>query len=142
MRSLYRFFLYAIKFQQLNQEGSKFVTFLENFEQQCRLRGESPSHALSASGLSPSLYGKWKKQPERMPYGATVKKLADYFGCSFEFLETKGRASHHETDTMTAINQCLQKLSEQDQNHILSYILFVYGDDLPDEMQKLRKHNS
>ena len=117
------------------------MTFLENFEQQCRLRGESPSHALTAAGLSATLYAKWKKQPERMPYGATIQKLADYFGCPFEFLETGGRASRDETDTMTALIQCLRKLPEHDQYHILSYVLFVYGDDLPDEMQKLRKNN-
>ena len=104
------------------------MTFLENFEQQCRIRGESPSHALEAAGLSKSLYGKWKKQPDRMPYGDTVKKLANYFGCSFEALESGGRPARYTSDTFTQLMNEIAKLDNRDQKHLLSYIIFTYGD--------------
>lgn len=119
----------------------RLLTFLDNFEQQCRVRGESASHALEAAGLSRALYGKWKKKPDRMPYGTTVKKLADYFGCAFEDLEPNGRAPAMESDIATALIACIRKLSKQDQQHLLSYILFTYQEELPDEMQKLRTNN-
>jgi len=102
------------------------MTFLENFEQQCRLRGESPSHALEASGLSKSLWAKWKKYPERMPYGDTVKKLADHFGCAFEDLETNGRAPKEDSDLFLKIKQAVLKLDDKQRGYLLSFIQFTF----------------
>ena len=112
------------------------MTFLDNFEAQCRARGETPSHALEGAGLAKSLYTKWKKQPERPPYGDTIQKLAKYFGCRFEDLEP----SEHKrpmTDTFNLVVNTIACLPEQEQRRVLKYVQFTYGDYLPAPLQKM-----
>ena len=113
------------------------MNFFENFCHQCDLKGVKPSRALEDAGLSKSLYQKWRAKPERMPYGDTVKKLCDYFGCSYDALDSSAVVTD-KTDTYTLLNQCILALPKRDREHLLSYILFTYREDLPDEMQKLR----
>lgn len=114
------------------------MTFLENLEQICRIRGESVSHALDASGLDKSLYSKWKKKPTFTPYGTTIQKLCDYLGCSFQALEPNGRSPKDESDLSTALNLVIRQLDDRDKRKLLAYILFTYQEELSDEMQKLR----
>jgi len=102
------------------------MSFLENFEQQCRLRGESPTHALEQAGLSRSLLAKWRERPDRMPYGATVKKLADYFGCAFEDLDPSGRTSRYETDEFAAVKKCIFQLDNNQIKYLLSFLKITY----------------
>ncbi len=119
------------------------MTFIEKFEQQCRIRGEKPCSALERAGLSKSLWTKWKRQPDRTPYADTIQKLATYFGCPFESLVPDGVAPSivpsGGSDTFTAIVNCVAGLSEDNQKHLLSYILFTYRKELPDAVQKLRQ---
>ena len=117
------------------------MTFFDNFMHQCRLKGVAPSRALQEAGLSKALYQKWRAKPDRMPYGDTVKKLCDYFGCSYEALETDSAPMTKQTDTYTLLNRCILSLPKKDREHLLSYILFTYREDLPDEMQTLWKTN-
>ena len=114
------------------------MTFLENLEQLCRIRGESPSHALEAAGLDKSSYSKWRKKPDFTPSGVAIQKLCDYFGCSFQTLESNGRNPKDESDISTALNLVIRQLDERDKRKLLAYILFTYQEELPDEMQKLR----
>ena len=114
------------------------MTFLENLEQMCRIRGESVSHALGACGLDKSLYPKWKKKPNFTPSGTTIQKLANYFGCSFQALEANGRNPRDESDLSTALNILIRHLSDYDKRKLIAYILFTYQEELPDEVQKLR----
>lgn len=113
------------------------MTFLENFLYQCKLKGVSPSGALDAIGMSRSLYCKWKKQPEKMPYGHTVKKLCDYFGCPYEALETKTEIKTDKLDTYTLLNKCILSLSKKDREYLLSYVMFTYKEEIPDDLQRL-----
>lgn len=106
------------------------MTFLDSFEQICRSRGEAPSHALEACGLSKSLYQKWKKNPDRFPYGSTIRKLADYFGCSFEDLDGTGPTKRTKTEMYMILENRIARLSERDQKLLLKYIDFTFGDEL------------
>lgn len=118
------------------------MTFLENVEQMCRLRGESVSHALEAAGIDKSLYPKWRKNGKNfIPRGTTVQRLADYFGCSFHDLEPHGKKPSEYEDSYVALTTVLKNLNAYDLDKVLAYVLFTYGEELPDEMQKLRKNN-
>ena len=102
------------------------MSFLENFEQQCRLRGESPSHALEAAGLSRSLLTKWRNRPDRVPYGITIQKLANYFGCSFDSLDDTGRSSRYESDELAAVKNCIYQLNDDQLKYLLSFLKITY----------------
>ena len=115
------------------------MTFVEKFQHQCQLRGVAPTRALIDCGFHPSLYAKWQKQPERMPYGDTVKRLCDYFGCPYGSLETDSESVSKSLDTYTILNRCILALPKADRDHLLSYVVFTYGKDLPDEVQELWK---
>ena len=115
------------------------MNFFDNFCHQCDLKGVKPSRALEDAGLSKSLYQKWRAKPDRMPYGDTVKKLCDYWEQYFfrTILESSAVVTD-KTDTYTLLNQCILALPKKDREHLLSYVLFTYREDLPDEMQTLR----
>ena len=115
------------------------MTFLEKFEQICAVRGETPSHALRAAGMNPSCYPKWKKAPERTPYGTTIQTLANYFRCPAWMLEPSVQEM---SETQASLMYVLSLLSESDQKHALSYFLFTYRKDLPDEVQTLQERYS
>ena len=102
------------------------MTFLENFERQCAMKGVTPSHALESAGLSRSLYSKWKHNPERPPYGHTVTKLAEYFGCAFADLDPNGRAPRRRDSVYNDIVDHVAKMDSRDREHLLSYIRFTY----------------
>lgn len=113
------------------------MNFLDNFELICIARGESPSHALFKAGLDQSLYPKWKKDRSKIPSGTTIQKLADYFGCTVQRLLPNDR--EETTRTLMSIMLALDKLTPEQQDNVLAYILFTYREELPDEMQKLRR---
>ena len=100
------------------------MPFLDNFLNICEARGESPSHALESAGLAKSLLSKWRKYPDRVPYGDTVKKLADYFGCTFEDLFYSGPVNTR-TETAIKIQSAVDKLDEKQQKFLLRFIQFM-----------------
>ena len=101
------------------------MDFLDNFLSRCEARGESPSHALEAAGLSKSILTKWRKYPNRVPNGDTVKKIADYLGCTFEDLLYSGPVFKR-TDTSMKIQEIVDKLDERDQRLVLRFIQFMF----------------
>ena len=80
------------------------MTFFDNFMHQCKLKGVKPTRALQDAGLNKALYSRWSKQPDRMPMGDTMQKLCEYFGCSYESLETKAAVSD-QTDVYTLLDR-------------------------------------
>lgn len=54
--------------------------FYDHYVALCRSRGVSPSRAAEDAGLSKSAVSKWKREPEAVPSGAVLGKLAAYFG--------------------------------------------------------------
>lgn len=115
------------------------MTFLDKFEQICAVRGETPSHALREAGLNPSCYPKWKKVPDRTPYGTTIQTLSEYFHCPTWMLEP---SKQEMTEIQAALMYVLSLLPEDDQRHALSYFLFTYRKDLPDEVQEMQARYS
>lgn len=64
--------------------------FYDRFKQLADKRGLSIHRAATEIGLSNSTATKWKKTGAT-PDGATLQKIADYFGVSVDYLLTGGR---------------------------------------------------
>lgn len=58
--------------------------FKENFNRVCTLRGVAPTTVLRSLGMNPSTYTGWTDTT--IPRQSTVKKLADYLGCTVDDL--------------------------------------------------------
>lgn len=58
--------------------------FKENFDRVCTLRGVAPTTVLRSLGMNPSTYTGWTDTT--IPRQSTVKKLADYLGCTVDDL--------------------------------------------------------
>lgn len=101
--------------------------FLQNFEEICRKRGESPSHALESAGLSRAAYGKWKKNPDRTPTGKTIELLMNYFGCSYDQLVGRRTDSTRQSEYTRFINQCAH-MNDHDFHILLSFAQFTWPD--------------
>lgn len=61
-------------------------SFYENFLNLCVKAGKSPSRVVLDIGLKKSAVTRWKNGG--LPTDATIKRLADYFGVSFQWLKS------------------------------------------------------
>ena len=104
------------------------MTFLENFLSRCEARGEAPTHALEAAGLSKSCLSKWRKYPDRTPTGDTVLQIANYFGCTFEDLLYSGPVRSR-GKTALKIQNLVDKLTEEQQEYLLKFIQFTWDEN-------------
>lgn len=100
------------------------MTFMDNFLARCQARGESPSHALEAAGLSKSILTRWRDYPNRVPSGTTVKKLADYFGCTFEDLLYSGPVFTR-SETAMKIQSAVDQMDEKQQEYVYRFVQFL-----------------
>ncbi len=64
--------------------------FLEIFNELCLKRGEAPNTVAKKLHIASGTVSEWKKG--RVPQNSTLKKLADYFGVSVEYMLGKGQA--------------------------------------------------
>lgn len=60
--------------------GGEQESFYDRFARIARSYGMSPSGAALAAGLSKSSVSKWKREPDSVPSGNVLSKLAAYFG--------------------------------------------------------------
>ena len=69
----------------------KTESFYDRLARISRSYGMSPSRAALAAGVSKSAVSKWKREPDSVPSGTVLSKLAAYFGISTSELlgETK-----------------------------------------------------
>lgn len=58
--------------------------FYTRFKELCDEKGVRPTAVMRQIGISPSSPGRWKTGS--VPYGDTVRKLADYFGVTADYL--------------------------------------------------------
>lgn len=82
--------------------------FYDNFVKLCAQKGVSCKRAVTDIGLSNSISTKWKNGA--IPNGATLQKLADYFGVSVESLLSDESVS--EKNELPATNEELDKALE------------------------------
>ncbi len=59
-------------------------------------RGDSWYRVAKATGISESLFGKWKKKPSSKISSGNLALLADYLGCSADYL--MGRTDNPEVN--------------------------------------------
>lgn len=72
------------------QKGWFFIVFYDIYVDLCTQKGVSPSKAAEENGLSRTSVVKWKNGS--VPSGATLQKLAQYFGVSLDcFLEESSK---------------------------------------------------
>lgn len=69
-------------------------TFYKNYLRLCAIKGVAPSAAALEVGLSRTSANGWKNG--KMPYDATLQKLADYFGVTVEELTGDKKMSAHD----------------------------------------------
>lgn len=96
---------------------------VDNFLARCEARGESPSHALEAAGLSKSFLSKFKKYPNRVPQGDSLAKLANYLGCTIDDLLYKADKS----EAAVKICSLVDKMTPEQQEYLLRYIQFTWS---------------
>lgn len=58
--------------------------FYTRFKELCDENGVRPTAVMRELSISPSSPGRWKAGS--VPYGATVRKIADYFGVTTDYL--------------------------------------------------------
>ena len=62
------------------EKPEKTETFYDRLARISRSYGMSPSRAALAAGVSKSAVSKWKREPDSVPSGTVLAKLAAYFG--------------------------------------------------------------
>lgn len=65
--------------------------FYTKFKELCDETGVRPTAVVRKLGISPSSPGRWKAGA--VPYGETVRKIADYFGVTTDYLLHGGERS-------------------------------------------------
>ena len=102
-----------------------FNTFLALGEK----KNISPTRVALDIGLSKAAVTRWK-QTESTPNGDVLCKLADYFGCSVDYL--LGRENTSDTTVLPAKLQELvdtaSSLSEEQLSDLLRYVRFIKAD--------------
>ena len=100
------------------------MNLIDNFLARCEARGESPSHALEAAGLSKSFLSKFKKYPDRVPQGDSLAKIAKYFGCTIDDLLYETEKS----EAALKISSLVDKMTPEQQETLLKLIQFTWSD--------------
>lgn len=108
--------------------------FYERFVQLCAEQGVSPSGAAKAMGLSNSIPNSWKKG--KIPYDATIKKVASYFGVSSEYLKGTDEPEEKEeipaapesrgdNESYKAILAFIATSTEEERQELINYVQFI-----------------
>ena len=90
-----------------------FYTIIQNI---CQQHGTTPTALCKALGLSTSMVTNWKNG--RIPNGATLQKIADYFSVSVD--ELLGNEKKEQATILTP-NTAIGTLSQREINLILRY---------------------
>ena len=103
--------------------------FFNTFLSLCENKNSSPTRFALDIGLSKAAVTRWK-QTESTPNGDVLCKLADYFGCSVDYL--LGRENTSDTTVLPAKLQELvdtaSSLSEEQLSDLLRYVRFIKAD--------------
>lgn len=96
------------------------MTLFERLQALAKKRGESVQESAEKSGLSKNLFYKWKTSE---PKGADLKKVADHFDVSVDYLlgrtPTPTFTRHDELDVQKTLEEMVEGLSDK---NALSYM--------------------
>lgn len=118
----------AAEAQAETEEPGTQETFYERFARISRSYGVSPSKAAVAAGLSKSSVSKWKREPESIPTGTALSKLAAYFGIpAADLLPETPKASHAISDEAVkfALFGGSEDITQEMYNEVRSFAAFV-----------------
>lgn len=94
--------------------------FYHNLIRLCTERGTTPTEVCHSIGLAGSAATKWKSGA--VPRDTTLKKIADYFGVSVDYLlgsEPKENAPAAEAEEADELNELLQELKTRPEMKML-----------------------
>lgn len=103
-------------------------TFYDRLARISRSYGMSPSRAALAAGVSKSAVSKWKREPDAVPSGTVLSKLAAYFGISASELlgESKPAAPEvSEEDIKFALFGGSEDITQEMYDEVRSFAAFV-----------------
>ena len=104
------------------------------FDELCRLRGVTPSAVAIACGFAPSVVSRWKSG-ESTPKADKLKKIADYFGVSVQFLMT----GEGEAEIVIPAEQVAKEVAEMlHANPVLLDMLYDFRDITESWEQRLK----
>lgn len=72
-------------FYSMHRNEDYILEFYNTFELLCKKKGVTPTRAARESGIAQSVASMWKKRGST-PSGENLQKLANYFGCTVEYL--------------------------------------------------------
>ena len=110
------------------EEPGTRETFYERFARISRSYGVSPSKAAVAAGLSKSSVSKWKREPDSIPTGTALSKLAAYFGIpAADLLPETPKANHAISDEAVkfALFGGSEDITQEMYNEVRSFAAFV-----------------
>ena len=70
----------------MRHEGLKIVEYSERILQILRDRGITPYRLAKDTGMTESLFSLWKTNPSSKIYAQNLVTVADYLGCSVDYL--------------------------------------------------------
>lgn len=105
--------------------------FWNNFVSLCNEKGVSPNGVCAQLGFSNATATKWKSGS--VPRGATLRKLADYFGVTPEYLLTgKEKAQpqgvkldESDSEFLSEVAKQLKEMTEDEKRELQNYVEFL-----------------
>lgn len=109
----------------------------EIFEKLLKERGLRPSDVSKGTGLKSTFFTEWKKGKTKTPNPQNLKKIADFFDVSLDYLMTGSDSKYSDTDALldirisedTELKEAIKKyysLDDRKKKHILELINLLY----------------
>ncbi|MCR4692264.1 MAG: helix-turn-helix domain-containing protein [Firmicutes bacterium] len=89
----------------------------DTFEKLCAKKGVSPSSVCQYIGISSAAYSQWKA--DTIPRNTTLKKMADYFDVSVDYLLGKEERNPELSKQEQYLLDCFRELNEKGKEYIL-----------------------
>ncbi len=107
--------------------------FWERFYNACISKGTKPNPVAKEIGISSGTLTKWKTTGT-VPNGETLTKIADYLGCSVDYLLGRDQEQEKSLDEQLegiefALFGEVKELTEEQKRDILNYAKFVKSRD-------------
>lgn len=108
------------------------------FEKLCKERGVNASKVSSATGIATSTFSAWKKG-DYTPKTQKLKKIADYFGVSLQYLMTGYAEERYEADMNEVADMLDQVGFIQNLSEDTKFIIETVSKWKPAQQKRLRQ---